>query len=281
MKSIRAEARRLLELAADDGELRADLRALAEEILAATEVSSPSVSSPVIEPAMGFQHPLSGPAPSIDEELACEPQPNPLPPHDDATEPLRELTLGQSRPTSPGDSIAPSMPAKRGVAGADLASLEARCRRKAEAARWAAECQRRIREGADFHGADDPLDEEMAEWARKLTDGLYWMSSQTASDSAEVAILDDIAGCFDTIAESLALVQETQGRGKISSKLFNTSPRRNPQHGGRCKKWTSLTIGTKRTFTSGYDPRRRGNGSISVVTCELTTWPTRPDGPRC
>ena len=45
MKTIRAEARRLLELAADDGELRADLRALAEEILAATEVSSPSVSS--------------------------------------------------------------------------------------------------------------------------------------------------------------------------------------------------------------------------------------------
>ena len=55
----------------------------------------------------------------------------------------------------------------------------------------------------------------MAEWARKLTDGLYWMNSQTASDSTEVAILDDIAGCFDTVAESLALVQETQGRGKI------------------------------------------------------------------
>ena len=214
-RTIRAEARRLLELAADDGELRADLRALAAEILAATEVSSPSVSSPGIEPDMGFQHPLSGPAHSIDEELVCEPRPNPLPPRDDATEPLRELTLGRSRPTSPGDSNASSLPAKRGVAGEDLAALEARCRRKAEAARWAAECQRRIREGADFHGAGDPLDEKMAEWARKLTDGLYWMSSQTASDSTEVAILDDIAGCFDTIAESLALVQEIQGRGKI------------------------------------------------------------------
>ena len=221
MRTIRAEARRLLELTADDGQLRADLRALAEEILAATEVSSPSVSSPVIEPHMGIQHPLAGPAASIDEELACELRPSTLAPSDDATEPLRdteplrELTLGRSRPTSPGDSIAPSLPAKRGVAGEDLASLEARCRRKAEAARWAAECQRRNREGADFHGAGDPLDEEMAEWARKLTDGLYWMNSQTASDSTEVAILDDIAGCFDTVAESLALVQETQGRGKI------------------------------------------------------------------
>ena len=214
MKTIRAEARRLLELAADDGALRADLRALAEEILAATEVSSPSVSPSGIEPDIGFQHPFSGPAHSNDEELACEPRPNPLPSHDDATEPLRELTLGRSRPTSPGDSIAPSLPAKRGVAGEDLASLEARCRRKAEAARWAAECQRRIREEADFHGAGDPLDEEMAGWARKLTDGLHWMSSQPASDSIEVSILDDIAGCFDTLAESLALAQETQGRGK-------------------------------------------------------------------
>src|SRR5271157_4590286 len=215
MKTIRAEARRLLELAADDGELRADLRALAEEILAATEASSPSVSPSGIEPDMGFQQPLSVPAHSNDEELAREPRPNPLPSHDDPIEPLRELTLGRSRPTSPGDSIAPSLSAKRGVAGEELASLETRCRRKAEAARWAAECQRRIREGDDFHGAGDPLDEDMAEWARKLTDGLCWMSSQTASDSTEVAILDDIAGCFDAVAESLALVQETQGRGKI------------------------------------------------------------------
>jgi hypothetical protein len=214
MKTIRGEARRLLELAADDGELRADLRALAEEILAATEVSSPSVSPSGIEPDIGCQHSSSGPAHSNDEEPACESQPNPQTSHADATEPLRELTLGRSRPTSPGDSIAPSLPAKRGVAGESLASLEARCRRKAEAARWAAECQRRIREGADFHGAGDPLDEAMAGWAKKLTDGLYWMSTQTASDPIEVTILDDIAGCFDTLAESLALVQETQGRGK-------------------------------------------------------------------
>ncbi len=214
MKRIRAEARRLLELARDDGELRADLRALAEEILAATEASSPSVSPSGIEPGMGFQHLFSIPVLANDERPARDPRPNPLPSHDDATEPLRQLTLGQSRPTSRADSIAPSLPAKKGVAGADLASLEARCRRKGEAARWAAECQRRIREGADFHGAGDPLDEEMAGWARKLTDGLYWMSSQTASDSIEISILDDIAGCFDTLAESLALVQETQGRGK-------------------------------------------------------------------
>ena len=63
MKVIRAEADRLLELAADDAELRADLRALAERILAATQVtqgasepgptdaaSSPHVSNTTDEP---------------------------------------------------------------------------------------------------------------------------------------------------------------------------------------------------------------------------------------
>ena len=281
MRTIRAGARRLLELTADDGQLRADLRALAEEILAATEVSSPSVSSPVIEPHMGIQHPLAGPAASIDEELACELRPSTLAPRDDANEPLQELTLGRSRPTSSSDSIARSLPAKRGVAGEDLASLEARCRRKAEAARWAAECQRRIREGADFHSAGDPLDEEMAEWARKLTDGLYWMGSQTASDSTGVAILDDIAGCFDTVAESLALVQETQGRGKIFEQALQylaeaqSAARRALQRVGiaddrdqeNVHEWIRSTAARQRIYLG----RLMG----------LTTWPTRPDGPRC
>ena len=39
MKVIKAEAKQLIALAADDDELRADLRALANEILAATEES--------------------------------------------------------------------------------------------------------------------------------------------------------------------------------------------------------------------------------------------------
>ena len=40
MRVIKAEAERLIELAADDDELRADLRALAESILAATASQS-------------------------------------------------------------------------------------------------------------------------------------------------------------------------------------------------------------------------------------------------
>ena len=178
------------------------------------------------------------------------------------------------------DSIA-KLAGQKGVAGEDLASLEARCRRKGEAARWAAECQRRIREGADFHGAGDPLDEEKAGWARKLTDGLYWMSSQTASDSIEVSILDDIAGCVDTLAESLALVQESQGRGRLSSQALKYLTE--AQSAAR-RALQRVDIGDDRDQENVHEWIRStagGNGSISIVTCELTTWPTRPDGPRC
>jgi hypothetical protein len=210
MKTIRAEAQRLLELAADDGELRAELRALAEEILAATDVCSHG-----LEPEHDFQRPSPGVGHSIDEDLAVEIEAGAPQARADADEPLHELTLGRSRPSSPGDSTAPIFSARQEAVETNPASLEARCLRKAEAARWVAECQRRIREGADFHGAGDPLDQEMAGWAQKLTDGFYWMSSQTASGSTEFSILDEIAGCFDTVAESLALVQQTQGRGKV------------------------------------------------------------------
>ena len=50
MKIITAEARRLLALAAEDADLRAELRALAEEILAATEDPPDHPASPAPSP---------------------------------------------------------------------------------------------------------------------------------------------------------------------------------------------------------------------------------------
>ena len=106
----------------------------------------------------------------------------------------------------------------------------------------------------------------MAEWARKLTDGLYWMGSQTASDSTGVAILDDIAGRFDTVAESLALVQETQGRGKIFEQALEEPCRAQFAARRGCKEWASLTIGTRER--SRVDTIHGGaQRIISVVSC--------------
>src|SRR5262245_56064633 len=114
MKTIRAEARRLLELAVEDEDLRADLRALAQEILASTS------SIPTSEDN------------AVDQ---------------DSAEPLRELTLGQSRPLAMPSSRDRESPPKPSYYQTNIDTLEARCRRKAEAARWAAESHRRMGEG--------------------------------------------------------------------------------------------------------------------------------------
>ena len=74
MRVIKAEASRLIELAADDDELRADLRALAEAILAATE--SQSNADEVVAPG-----PDTRDGAQVHAQQATD-------------EPLRELTLG-------------------------------------------------------------------------------------------------------------------------------------------------------------------------------------------
>ena len=184
MKTIRAEARRLMELAAGDEELRADLRGLAEEILAFTSRADlPSEGAPVGR---------------------------------ESAEPLRELTLGQSPMSPKNSSIAPVSLPKPSRSGEDVASLEARCRRKAEAARWAAECQRRIGEGADpiVSSEEVSLDQELAGWIERLTDSFYWMSSKSGEKTNCEAFLDEVAGCLEAVAESLALAVEVQGHSK-------------------------------------------------------------------
>src|SRR5437773_1361585 len=94
MKIITAEARRLIALAAEDTDLRADLRALAEEILAATE-------EPLHPGEVAPTESTSGADPSSESEEGASSSLTTLEVAQDeraeATEPLRELTLGRSR----------------------------------------------------------------------------------------------------------------------------------------------------------------------------------------
>ena len=145
MQKIRLEAQRLLALAVDDPRLRADLRVLASEILEATSA--------------GKEESTTGPT---EENTGSE-----------SPEPLRELTLGQSRWTGAG--IAPSSASQSrrsspgGGAGADLATIETRCRQRAEAARFVAESQRRAREGTDSLSPAEFLNAETMRWADNLS----------------------------------------------------------------------------------------------------------------
>lgn len=129
-----------------------------------------------------------------------------------AREPLRELTFGRAGPSPdpPRGPLETTTTARRD--DEDLESLADRCRAKAGAARWAAERQRRIHErsGAPDEGA--PSEPTMAAWAEALTDAFYWAGTDDPSGSLDASLLDQVGGCFETVAEGLLLVRDAQHR---------------------------------------------------------------------
>jgi hypothetical protein len=128
-------------------------------------------------------------------------------------EPLHELTLGRSKPTAePSRRIEGS--AQAATDALDIASLTASCRAKSEAARWAAESQRRIREGYGWTDEDVPGDPTIVAWAERLTDAFYWANATDSAEPPDIGLLDRLGGCFETVAEALAFVLEEQDRGR-------------------------------------------------------------------
>jgi hypothetical protein len=208
MKIITAEARRLIGLAAEDADLRAALRALAREILAATETPDPQAEpTPAVPPTQA--------APANAADAVSHDPAKPEPTQGDRVperEPLRELTLGRraapptQAPHPPGRSARPEADVD------DLGRIESRCRSKAEAARRAAERQRRALEGTDPQVEDAPADPEIAAWAGRLTDCFYWQDAPDIERPPDIALLDDVGGCFEAVADGLSLVAECGGR---------------------------------------------------------------------
>lgn len=126
-----------------------------------------------------------------------------------AREPLPELTLGRARPGP--DPPKPSQSSHSNSADEE-GTLAPRCRAKAEAARWAAERQRRIRERDESPDEDEPADPVLRRWAEALTDAYYWSSTHEPGGSAEPTILDDVGGCFETLAAAIDLVDDAERR---------------------------------------------------------------------
>lgn len=90
--------------------------------------------------------------------------------------------------------------------------LAASCRAKGEAARWAAERQRRLRERDEHPDEDAPTNPALRQWAERLTDAFYWASTQDSSSAPDIAPLDHVGGCFEALAEGLLLVQHALHR---------------------------------------------------------------------
>jgi len=207
MRVIKAEAKNLLELAAEDAELRADLRALAQEILAATAAREPGTdSAPAKSPAEAAS------ASTVEEEVVQGASTSEAAQIDSnhASERLGELTLGRSFPSRNDPRSDPATMKRLETAHDAPDAIRARCRGKSEAARWAAERLRRLGEGNAFPVENPAVDRELVEWADKLTDCFYWKTSATDSQPTGtrrvISLLDDVGGCFETAAEALSMV---------------------------------------------------------------------------
>jgi hypothetical protein len=213
LKIISAEADRLIELAAEDAGLRADLRELAGKILAATDVraiaSAAALTNAPSEPV---------PVPAGGQEQASLPST-----HDDAeetAEPLRELTLG--RPASTGKPIFSRTPKTSDPKTIDdeITRIVDRCQKKAQAARWVAarQCRPRGEDGAGEENA--PSDPEIAAWADRLTDGFCWSQASEESRPATISSLEDVGGCFQTVVEALTLAQSSRDDAKLLGQIL-------------------------------------------------------------
>jgi len=212
---------RLLRLASDDVSLRRELRALAQELLAALDELEKPVEAPP-EPRETAAV-CSGPAEGVDATVTL-PATETSEPEPVAAAPVRlpELTLGRS----PSPAEAPEPPyRKRWTAPdeIDLQLVERRCRLKAEGARWAAIRRRLISDAADYETEVAPKDRDIISRAKALPDCFLWMNHSTAPSPSNPKQYDEVAVCFETLADAIALVRKVQNDSELSQREFEQS----------------------------------------------------------
>jgi len=103
---------------------------------------------------------------------------------------------------------------------AELTLIEDRCKLKAKGARWAAERRRMINNGADFRVEIDPQDREIITLAKQLPECFLWMNHPSGPSPANLNMFDDLAGCFETLGESVALMRVMLPEAQAFPELF-------------------------------------------------------------
>ncbi len=180
---------RLIPLVSQDAQLLAVLRGLAQEFLTLTEVAAPVA------------------VPAVADVAAGEP---PLPEAVAPAAPSRHVAL----PSAPGIEVPVGWYRRVVAAEGDLQRIEARCRLKAEGARWAAARQRGLRDGADYYTEIEPRDREIISKAKALDDCFLWMSHSSAPIPADLRLWEDVAGCFEAAAMAVALLRQVHENGE-------------------------------------------------------------------
>ncbi|MDX1963810.1 MAG: hypothetical protein SFX18_11690 [Pirellulales bacterium] len=103
----------------------------------------------------------------------------------------------------------------------ELTLIEDRCKLKAKGARWAAERRRMINSGADFRLEIDPKDREIIALAKQIPECFLWMNHPSGPSPANLNMFDDLAGCFEVLGETAALLREMLPDAEVFPDLFN------------------------------------------------------------
>jgi len=189
--ALSAVAEHLFELAVEDVLLRTRLRVAAMAILDATDPvrSTEQVSSGEVVVCV---------AEDIREITADPPVENQC----QAVAPATNNALNADAETATDDSRQPRLT----TTDADLPVIEAHCRLKAEATRWAITRQRRLDEGVRFREEIEPSDKEIIAKA-KAPEGCYLWMSRSPIHVGDIGLWHDVAACFETVADALVLVR--------------------------------------------------------------------------
>lgn len=226
VSALTAIADRLVSLAAEDAQLRSQLRQLAQAVLEATEIpeaepaSAPAEVESTITVEVRESLSVAGESDDITPQEPASPQRAEL--SDESQETLPELTLGRSAPSV--EPPAPSYPLRwSATTDADFPLIEARCRLKAEGARWAATRRRLISEGATFSTEIDPLDRDIIARAKAIPDCFLWMCHPNGPSPSDLRFYEEVAVCFEAVADALAVLKQIQDEPDLHQSQFEHS----------------------------------------------------------
>jgi hypothetical protein len=222
--ALTAIAERLIGLAADDPELRSQLRCLAEAILVATE--PPVARAAVRDAATGLTAAAgetasasgivstsraieSGRAAAFERKSERD---DDSPPR--IREVLPELTLGRTAP--PSDRPQNTVPTRwLPLSEIDFELTEKRCRLKGEGARWAGRRRRLMADGMNFAAEIAPNDRDIIVRAKAIPDCFLWMCHPSGPQPANLSLYDDVATCFDVMAEIVSVIRQIQDENNL------------------------------------------------------------------
>ncbi len=220
-ESLNAIADRLILLAAEDEALRQQLRELAEAILNAT--AEPETAEVAVTSVRDTA--------TVPEQLA--PPARPAEPVIPAQQAVQQLRLGGARPVE-SHAAEPRIELPAGYAPSqepsrveiDLEIVERRCRLKVEASRWAATRQRRLAEGGvDMERDLAPRDREFQTRALDLPHCYLWMAPPDGPIPEDLALLEMLADCYETLADAIAFMRSAQGEMETHRDFFEAALR--------------------------------------------------------